>query len=164
MVREIHGDLLKQPIDIIAHHINYMGRMDEGLALQIKKQLLTSDEYHKYTNFCKDQGEDALGNTLLIEAPDGRIIANCFGKQIPQKGAKLSDYDAFLHSMAKVRNYARIDGLKVGVPGLIGCGYAGGDWKIVRDMLYKLFGAEDQPELVICYLDEKEFLKWNPNK
>ena len=68
-----------------------------------------------------------------------------------------------MHSIAKVRNYAKRSEpmLTVGVPGLMGCGLAGGDWKIVRDMLYKLFGGKDEPDLTICYISEEEYRKWN---
>ena len=161
MVCEIYGDLLKQPVDIIAHQTNCTGVMGAGIALAIKKQLLTSDEYEKYVAICNEQGADLLGKTQLLTAPDGRIIANCFGENIPMGKGKDTDYDALMHSVARVRNYAKRSGLSVGVPGLIGCGKAGGDWKIVRDMLYKLFGGKDEPNLTICYVDQNEFYKWN---
>ena len=48
MVKEIVGDLLRQPVDIVAHQTNCMGNMGAGVALTIKKQLLTSDAYEKY--------------------------------------------------------------------------------------------------------------------
>ncbi len=160
MVKEVQGDLLKQPIDIIAHQTNCIGVMGAGIALQIKKQLLTSDEYNKYVKACKEQGSELMGKTQLLEAPDGRIIANCFGENIPTGKEKDTDYDALMHSIAKVRNYAKMSGLSVGVPGLMGCGLAGGDWRIVRDMLYKLFGGKDQPELIICYFNPEDYQKW----
>ncbi len=164
MVKEVYGDLLKQPVDIIAHQTNCAGVMGAGIALQIKKSLLTSEEYNKYVNICKQQGADLLGKTQLLEAPDGRIIANCFGENIPTGKGKDTDYDALMHAVAKLRNYAKASGLKVGVPGLMGCGLAGGDWRIVKDMLYKLFGADDEPELIICYFDKDEFYKNNPDQ
>ena len=164
MIHEVCGDLLKQPVDIIAHQTNCQGVMGAGIALQIKKQLLTSNEYNKYVKVCKEQGAELLGKTQLLEAPDGRIIANCFGENIPTGKGRDTDYDALAHSIAKVRNYARADGLVVGIPGLIGCGLAGGEWHIVRDMLYKLFDKEGEPDLYICYFDKNEFRKWNPGK
>jgi O-acetyl-ADP-ribose deacetylase (regulator of RNase III) len=165
MVKEVYGDLLKQPdVDIIAHQTNCAGVMGAGIALQIKSQLLPSVEYRKYVEKCKMYGSDLLGQTQLLEAPDGRIVANCFGENIPTGKGKDTDYDALMHSIAKVRNFARMNSMTVGVPGLMGCGIAGGDWKIVRDMLYKLFGSKDEPQLTICYYDKKEFQRWNPNR
>lgn len=163
MVREIVGDLLKQPnIDIIAHQTNCCGVMGAGIAKQIKQQLLTAGEYEKYVNNCKQQGADLMGKTQLLEAPDGRIIANCFAEISPTGKGVDTDYDALMHAVAKVRNYAKNSGMSVGVPGLMGCGLAGGDWKIVRDMLYKLFDGKDQPELTICYRSFDDYIKWNP--
>ncbi len=165
MIQEIYGDLLKQPnIDVIAHQTNCAGVMGAGIAKQIREQLLTSNEYNKYVNTCKERGSDLLGKTQLLEAPDGRIIANCFGENVPTGKGKDTDYDALMHAVAKVRNYAKVSDLTVGVPGLLGCGLAGGEWHIVRDMLYKLFSKDDDPDLIICYLDQKEFRKWNPGK
>ncbi len=164
MVKEVCGDLLKQPVDIIAHQTNCMGVMGAGIALQIRTQLLTSDEYNKYVKRCKERGADLLGHTQLLEAPDGRIIANCFGEKIPTGKGQNTDYNALMHALARVKNYAKMSGLKVGVPGLMGCGLAGGKWPIVRDMMYKLFQKEDDPELIICYLDRDQFRQWNPGK
>ena len=164
MVKEVQGSLLRQCVDIIAHQTNCVGVMGAGVALQIKEQLLTKNEYDKYVSRCREQGSDLLGKTQLLEAPDGRIIANCFGEDIPTGKGKDTDYDALMHSLIKVRNYARMKNLTVAVPGLMGCGLAGGNWEIVRDMLYKLFGGSNEPELIICYLDPKEFAKWNPKK
>ena len=164
MVKEIYGDLLRQPVDIIAHQTNCQGTMGAGIAKQIKTQLLTSDEYHRYVSKCKEYGSELLGQTQLLEAPDGRIIACCFGQNAYGTKGRQTDYDALMHAVAKVRNYARNNDMTVGVPGLMGCGLAGGDWKVVRDMLYKLFDAKDQPELVICYMNEADYRKWNPEK
>lgn len=164
MIKEISGDLLRQPVDIIAHQTNCVGAMGAGIARQIKDHLLTSQEYQKYVNKCRESGAALLGQTQLLEAPDGRIIANCFGENVPTGKGKDTDYDALMHSIAKVRNYAKLSGMTVGVPGLLGCGLAGGDWRIVRDMLYKLFDGKDEPDLIICYFDEREYRKWNPTK
>lgn len=164
MVKETYGDLLKQPnIDIIAHQTNCAGIMGAGIALQIKKQLLTAVEYEKYVSSCQQQGSDLMGKTLFLEATDGRIIANCFGENIPTGKGKDTDYDALFHAVAKVRDYAKSEGFTVGVPGMMGCGLAGGDWRIVRDMLYKVFDGEDQPELTICYFSRDDFYKYNPS-
>lgn len=161
MVKEIHGDLLRQPVDILAHQTNCKGVMGAGVALKIKEALLTSDEYKKYVSKCKEYGSELLGQTQLLEAPDGRIIANCFGENIPTGKGQDTDYEALMHSLARVRNYARDNNLTVAVPAFMGCGLAGGDWKVVRNMLYKLFGGKQQPELTICYIDEQEYKKWN---
>ncbi len=161
MVKEVIGDLLRQPVDIVAHQTNCCGIMGAGVAKQIREHLLTPEEYQKYVNKCRENGASLLGQAQLLEAPDGRIIANCFGENIPTGKGRDTDYDALMHAVARVRNYAKTEKMTVAVPGLIGCGLAGGDWKIVRNMLYKLFGGKNEPDLTICYFDENEFRKWN---
>ena len=161
MVKEVQGDLLRQPVDIIAHQTNCAGVMGAGVAKQIKEHLLTTQEFQKYVNKCRENGASLLGQTQLLEAPDGRIVANCFGENIPTGKGRDTDYNALMHAIAKVRNYAKASNLTVAVPGLLGCGLAGGDWVIVRDMLYKLFDGKNEPTLIICYYDENEYRKWN---
>ena len=162
MIKEVQGDLLRQPVDIIAHQTNCVGVMGAGIAKQIKTQLLSKSEYGRYVQVCKEKGAALLGETQRLHAPDGRIIANCFGENIPTGTGLDTDYDALLHSIAKVRNYAKINKLSVGVPGLMGCGLAGGDWAKVRQILYALFDGPDQPDLTICYFSPQDYAKWNP--
>lgn len=163
MIREVQGDLLKQPVDIIAHQTNCVGAMGAGIAKQIKTQLLSISEYKKYTDICQQKGAELMGQTQLLYAADGRIIANCFGENIPSKDKRDTDYNALLHSLARVRNYAAKNNLTVGLPGLMGCGLAGGDWNIVRDMIYKLFNQTPNVELIICYFSANDYLAWNPD-
>lgn len=163
MIQEVQGDLLRQPVDIIVHQTNCVGVMGAGIAKQIKDQLLSNQEYDKYVQACRINGANLMGQTQLLTAADGRIIANCFGENVPT-GGQDTDYNALLHSIGRVRNYAVKKNLSVGIPGLIGCGLAGGDWNIVRDFIYKLFIPVPNIKLTICYYSLPEYLKWNPVK
>ncbi len=164
MIQEIQGDLLKQPVQIIAHQTNCAGVMGAGIAKQIKQQLLPQDQFDRYVTVCKENGASLMGQTQLVYTSDGRMVANCFGENIPTGRGQDTDYDALLHSLARVRNYAKKYNLSVGIPGLMGCGLAGGDWNIVRDMIYKLFTPYPEIKLTICYYDLGEYLKYNPIK
>ena len=158
MIHETIGDLLIQPVDIIAHQTNCVGVMGAGIARQIKDKLLPIEEYQKYINACKTYGSNLLGTTQLLFLPSGKIIANCFGENIPTGSGLDTDYNALMHSLARVRNYARKYHLSVGLPGLMGCGLAGGDWNIVRDIIYKLFD-KDIDNLTICYYSQAMYDK-----
>lgn len=164
MVKEKCGDLLVQPVDIIAHQTNCVGKMNAGIAKQIKDKLLTTEEFDKYVRYCDKNGEYALGTVQILKANDGREIANCFGENVPTEEGIDTNYEALRKSLKKVRDYADEKGLKVGIPGLLGCGLAGGDWNIVREMLYDFFGDSNDPDIIICYFDKDEYLKWNPVK
>ena len=161
MIKEIHGNLLLQPVQIIAHQTNCKGVMGAGIAKQIKEQLLPADQYKRYTDACAEHGANLMGMAQILFLPNGQMISNCFGENIPTGSGRDTDYNALMHALARTRNYARMYHLSVGVPGLMGCGLAGGDWNIVRDMLYKLF---DKPEdnLTICYFSMQDYKKYNP--
>ena len=165
MVVEVCGDIIRQPVDIIAHQTNCNGIMNEDISKMIREHLLTTQEYSKYVNKCRENGTLLLGQTQLLEAPDGRIIANCFFNNVPARSArkfKEEDFNDILHSIAKVRNHARPEMLSVAIPGMIGCENSDSFcWKYVRGILYELFGKKNEPSLTICYADEKEYLKWN---
>ncbi len=164
MIQEIQGDLLKQPVNIIAHQTNCKGVMGAGIAKQIKS-ILPPDQYQRYVAVCQQNDASILlGQTQLLYLPNGQIIANCFGENIPTGTGRDTDYNALMHSIARVRNYARQYNLSVGIPGLMGCGLAGGDWNIVRDMIYKLFIPVPEINLTICYFTLQDYLKWNPIK
>lgn len=165
MVIEIYGDIIRQPVDIIAHQTNCNGTMNEGIAKRIREHLLTTQEFVKYVNKCRENGTSLLGQTQLLEAPDGRVIANCFFNNVSAVAGKKLKEDAFndiLHSVAKVRNHSRPEMLSVAVPGMIGCENSDGYcWKYIRGILYELFGGDNEPTLTICYADEKEYQRWN---
>lgn len=164
MIKEIQGNLLDQPVQIIAHQTNCVGAMGAGIAKQIKERLLSADAYDQYVKTCKQYGSQLLGQTQILSTSDGRLIANCFGENVPTGRGKDTDYDALMHSLAKTRNYAKKNNLSVGIPGLMGCGLAGGDWRIVREIIYKLFEQTPEVELTICYFLESDYCKWNPAK
>ena len=162
MIREIQGNLLQQPVDIIAHQTNCKGVMGAGIAKQIKERLLPQDQYQRYVDACNRHGAKLLGQAQVLFLPNGKVVSNCFGENIPTGTGLDTDYQALMHALAQTRNYARKYNLSTGVPGLMGCGLAGGDWNIVRDMLYKLWIPYPDLELIICYYDLQEYLKWNP--
>ena len=164
MIHEIHGDLLKQPVQIIAHQTNCKGVMGAGIAKQIRS-LLPPEQYARYVSLC-NQNDAAflMGQTQMLYLPNGQMIANCFGENIPTGKGRDTDYNALMHSLVRVRNFAKKNNMSVGIPGLMGCGLAGGDWNIVRDMIYKLFVPVPEVELTICYYKIQDYLKYNPAK
>lgn len=162
MITEVQGNLLKQPVDIIAHQTNCVGAMGAGIAKQIRDTLLSREEFQKYVTVCHQKGASLLGQTQLLTLSDGRILANCFGENIPTSRGLDTDYDALMHSLARVRNYACTHNLSVGLPGLMGCGLAGGDWKIVRKMIYDLFSQTPQVNVIISYFSAQDYFKYNP--
>ena len=161
MIIEKTGDLITEPADIIAHQTNCIGVMGAGVARQIRDRLLSKKEYSRYVEICHEKGSRLLGQTQLLTSDDGRLIANCFGEDAPSKDRLDTDYDALERSLIRVRNYAKKNRLSVAIPGLMGCGLAGGDWNVVRKMVYDIFDETQGVSLTICYLRERDLLSAN---
>ena len=160
MITEYKGNLLNSKADVIAHQTNCAGVMGAGVALQIKEQLLAEGEYLKYVGFCNNTpSKEQLGGMQLLKTKDHRLVANLFGQNRPQSCGIATDYDALKKALNTLHRWAKYSHFSVAVPGLLGCGLAGGDWKVVRQLLEEIF-SDDDVSLEIVYFDEKDFLNW----
>jgi O-acetyl-ADP-ribose deacetylase (regulator of RNase III) len=147
MIYRIVGDLLKQDkVDIICHQANTKGVMGAGIALQIKR--IYPEVYQKYKLYCDQYGSDLLGKTLYVNCNDGKIVANLFGQDGFGRGFCQTDYTALDMALSKLANTANLTQKSVGLPYKMGCGLAGGDWKIVNEIIEKYFGNSK----VNCYI------------
>lgn len=150
MIVEVKKDLLASEADIIAHQTNCVGVMGAGVAKQIKG-LLSEKSFNKYVRLCNEHGKNLLGNVqFLFDKNGNRLVANLFGENIPTGIDVDTDYNAIKEALKKLEAFAASSGMSIAIPGYIGCGLAGGDWKIVYDMIYTIF--KDSPiEVEICY-------------
>lgn len=136
-----NGDLLKSNCDIIAHCCNCQGGFGSGIAGQIRKQFP-----YAYQAFVSDTrkpeeklGTYSIGLSLDNNTPD---IFNLYGQLYYGPGDKqYVDYRALLQSMLDMLETI-IDWrskttkrFKIGMPYLIGCGLAGGDWRTVEELI-----------------------------
>jgi hypothetical protein len=133
----------KGEVDAIAHVVNCQGVMGSGLALQIKKEF--PEAYESYMMKCEvnyDLGFatcELLGDTSL-PYPDHYKVYNMFAQDF--YGVK----DKHLRYYYLTRCLLRIGqdkgnftpptfDPKLGVPCLLGCDRAGGDWSVVLEIL-----------------------------
>ena len=65
MIFEVKGDLLAIKSGIIAHQVNRRGVMGAGIARQIRKNLLTDEQYGHYQNMCRKHGKTLLGKCFI---------------------------------------------------------------------------------------------------
>lgn len=164
MIEEKCKDLLDpyNGIKLIAHQTNTIGRMGAGLARIIKDNYLTNAEYQKYVALCGKQvtKRALLGHVQLLTAKDGRLIANCFAETVPTGRKRDTDYAAFEACMAQLKAIALSENISnIGIPGLMGCGLAGGNWLEILKILHRVF--DDCPvTLTICYLRQQDFEKY----
>ena len=137
MINYLNGDVLSSDADVILHQVNCKGKMGAGLALQVKKKY--PFVYKQYATFCS-QAEDSsslLGQTLIVPVSNEQSIANLFAQDgYASYGfttACLTDYKALRKCLKHIgRKYK---GKRVALPYLLGCGLAGGDWSIVKEII-----------------------------
>ena len=91
---------------------------------------------------------------------NGRLVANVFGENIPSGKGLDTDYEALEHGLRTLYKFAKKEHLIVAIPGLMGCGLAGGDWNIVRSMIENIFGNSEVPLEIVFFLEE-DYEKWH---
>ena len=131
MIFEVKGDLLAIKSGIIAHQVNCRGVMGAGIARQIRKNLLTDEQYGHYQNMCRKHGKTLLGKCFIypVESRLDLYVANLFGENIPTGRTLDTDYQALRNCFMELGQ--KTGRLPVYIPGYIGCGLAGGNWDFV---------------------------------
>lgn len=162
--KEIEGDLIKMTLegkfDVICHSVNCFNVQQSGIAKQMVKHFNTNKfkkegdkyegdynklgqidyEYQHYSNWDKkfekypDEGDMIPYSTYIVNCYTQFYYGNKFGIPV--------DYDALTLCMRKVNH--RFKNKKIGLPGLISCGLAGGEPDRVKEILKK--------ELKDCYV------------
>ena len=159
MIKSVLGDATKQGTKVLAHQTNCIGVMGAGIARQIKMQLMTVEDFNQYKNLCKWKGATLLGKVQFLNL-ENCILANVFGENVPT-GRKLdTDYNALRTGLITVHNYCKENNYDVTIPGLMGCGLAGGDWDYVLNQIIKPIFGDSEVQLTIAYFEEENFNKY----
>jgi len=157
MVQEVIGDLLTVDADFICHQTNFYGVMGGGVARAIWNKLLDDNARYAYRDLCRAQGRNLLGcvqNLPAIRGSDEKavILFNLFCQDDnPQADGGLTRYDCMRSCLEYVERCAKLHRKTVALPGYMGCGIAGGNWRIVRGIIEDVFGKSSVP-CVIVYL------------
>jgi O-acetyl-ADP-ribose deacetylase (regulator of RNase III) len=142
----IYKDILEIKYGIIAHQCNAKGVMGAGLALALRTQWpQVFDQY--YEGLMRKKINE--GDCQLVEVSENLLVANLIAQRDygRQKGRCYTEYDLLYQSLLSLRDQAEIKKLPVFLPYLMGCGLAGGDWKIVLEMIERIL-----PKATICQL------------
>lgn len=158
----MEGNLLHTPIQIIAHQVNCRSIMNAGVARQIKD--LYPEVYRAYVDFTRDYSElndeVPLGRCFVQETANGEhIVFNVFGQDSYGRYKQYTVYDAlrkgFIEGIRWVRDeyhkgeYYGMLQLTIAIPYKIGCGLAGGDWKVVKKILEEI--EQEENVLFVAY-------------
>jgi len=119
--------------------------MGAGLALQIRKKW--PQVYQDYINIDK-----VLGDIILTKINLNLVVASLCGQSSYGRLKIYTSYEA-LHSCfvkLKTRRDNTMPLQNIYIPYYMGCGLAGGDWYIVRHILYNII-----PDAIIVNLSSK---------
>lgn len=142
----VEKDLLATHRGIIVHQVNCRGAMGSGVA----QQIITKHPvvYGAYRSFFMQDPKPALGDVQFVPVNDSLHVANVFGQDRYGGGDRCyTDYDALEQGLRTVAQFADDEGLKVYLPYKIGCGLAGGDWKVVSEIIERVL-----PTATVCRL------------
>lgn len=132
MLKVVRGNLLKSDCDVLVHQANCFGKMGAGIAKQIVKQYPMVEAVDK--NYHIPVGSKGrLGNYSEYKDKNGVTIVNMYSQYRWGRGVRQTDYTAMEKAVRKILE--DVEGDKVGMPYLIGCDLAGGDWGKVESIL-----------------------------
>ena len=138
MVVDKSGDLLKSGCDVICHQTNCQGVMGSGIALQIRTQ---HPEVYKTFLDSFNQGKSKLGEIDVVQVSRKYIVNMYSQSNYLPRGVNHTNYDAFRACLRKIKErfIDERENITIGFPAKIGCGLAGGDWNVVRDIIEEEF-------------------------
>jgi len=146
-VIETTGDLLSCRENLIGHQVNAQGIMGAGLATHIKAKY--PNVFEEYKLHCVSHGRERtlMGQCQIVEAvPGKKWVANLFGQfeygrsseQVVETGMN-TEYEHLRTALEWMKSVAEEYGYTVALPYQLGSGLAGGDWKVVRQMIEEVF-------------------------
>lgn len=151
IVKEIKGNLLDTEIQHIAHGVNCQNVMGSGVARALyEKWSEVKSEYHKLFNQMEmPMGLDTkyyLGIVHKVTSSD-KIIYNLFTQNFySNRKIRNANYAA----IAKCFRRLAEEGIQeIAIP-RIGCGLAGGDWNIVKQIIND--ATLDELDVYVYYL------------
>ena len=140
-MKYIDGNLIilakKGEFDVIGHGCNCFGNMGAGVAKAIREEF---PEAYNVDKFDSRRGDiRKLGTFTKYDYPDLTVL-NLY-TQFAYGTQKVEvRYDAIRKCMKEIKkNYS---GKRIGLP-MIGAGLAGGDWKIISQIIEDELGDED---------------------
>lgn len=161
MIKIIDGNILDVTKGVIVSMVNCQNKMGRGLAKSIyEKWPAVKSEYHAFCLGAAALKTKPLGLCHSVEVEPGLFVCNVFGQEFYGPGDKCYvSYEA-VESGFKILSDAisfardiREQG-PVYFPYLFGCGLAGGDWKVMSELIEKYF-----PDAIIVRLAPEKAAK-----
>lgn len=148
MIQVIEGNMLDYDDVIIVQQVNTLSVMGGGLSGQIMSRYPEVPiEYKKYIKKRMKKAtstRELLGEVLLVDVYDGKIIANIFGQNDVRTdhddtNIRYTEYDALFEGLRTVKTLAERLNCTLALPTYLGCGLGNGDWVYVREEIENIF-------------------------
>lgn len=150
MIKNMNQDILKVTEGVIVQQVNCRGVMGAGLAKQIRQAY--PQVYNSYKKACSMYTpEQLLGMVQLIKISDELTICNFFAQLNYGKSKVQTNYAAFELALNKLALKMGYD-MPIYIPYKIGCGLAGGDWEVIKELIDVTLCNHD---VIICKKEVK---------
>lgn len=141
------GNLLESDCDYICQQVNCMGKMNSGIAKQIREKWpIVYQNYMAKCNFSHPSGyihpELLLGDIQIVglwddynETKFHQSVINMYSQlNYGYDGRRYTSYDAFWNCVNLIKQSVPTD-KKIGFPYNIGCGLGGANWNVILTMI-----------------------------
>lgn len=141
------GNLLESDCDYICQQVNCMGKMNSGIAKQIREKWpIVYQNYMAKCNFSHPSGyihpELLLGDIQIVglwddynETKFHQSVINLYSQlNYGYDGRRYTSYDAFWNCVNLIKQSVPTD-KKIGFPYNIGCGLGGANWNVILTMI-----------------------------
>ena len=150
MVKIIDCNIFETDAEVICHQVNCTGVLDYAVGKQIKERY--PRVFENYQNICQKANHDqsvllgTIADIPVSDKKDARIICSLFGQgSYPGSGFCYTNYDALRECLEKVKKKYKTK--RIALPYRMSCSVAGGDWRIVEEIILDVLGGLD---VTIC--------------
>lgn len=136
MITYVKGDLLKTNCDFICHQVNCQGKMNSGIAKQIREKWpeVYTQYLKKYEN-ADGYSDELLGEIQHVPISNLKCVINMFAQEnYGYDGYRYTSYDAFWSCVNRIAVTVP-KGSSIAFPKRIGCCRGGANWTIIKAMI-----------------------------
>lgn len=130
---------LKGEVNALIHCCNCFNTMGSGIALEVRKRIPGA---FAVDNATQAGDMDKLGGYTMYTDNRGSVVFNVYGQYRYGRDRKHLDEDALREGLEGVNDFLSFCSFvdwKIGIP-RIGCGSAGGDWNVVKEVVKNTIG------------------------
>lgn len=135
-------DLLEADVDYICHQVNCQGKMNSGIAKQIREKY--PEAYQAYMDWYNSpSGSNGMYNNIcVVPTENGKNIIHMASQfNYGYDGKRYTSYDAFWICLNNIANIIP-KGSKIGFPERIGCCRGGANWNVIVQMIEEVLGKD----------------------